>query len=143
MQSEMSVMGEEELVNLRGQDVHAAAPAALNLPTGHTTAVALVDPAGHTYPAAQRSLQKGLTRYMEPPHLPGLHKKQPVDDRENDPRGHDAGFKPVRAALPVTSISARDNSPETALGKLPLIWLFGNDREVNADSPDTALGKLP
>jgi hypothetical protein len=47
LQSEMAVLGKEALVEPKGHNVHVPAPAALNLPVGHTTAVALGDPAGH------------------------------------------------------------------------------------------------
>jgi hypothetical protein len=40
-----------------GQSLHAPAPAALNRPAAHTTAVALAEPAGHACPAEQAPLQ--------------------------------------------------------------------------------------
>ena len=42
------------------QLVHVPAPVKLNLPTGQTAAVALVDPATHAYPAVQFAVQVAL-----------------------------------------------------------------------------------
>lgn len=45
-----------------GHWVHSLAPAPLYVPAEHTAAVALVDPTGHAYPAAQRPEQAGDAR---------------------------------------------------------------------------------
>ncbi len=64
--------------------------------------VALVEPAGHECPAWHGPLQFLLVSVAVLPHLPGGHCKQPMDISLKAPGGHNAGFKPVRAALPAT-----------------------------------------
>lgn len=55
--------------------MHAAAPTALNCPGPHNTAVALVEPAGHAYPAVHSPEQAaevspGVAPYTPPGHSP-------------------------------------------------------------------------
>lgn len=54
-----------------GQGEQAPAPASLYWPAAHKTAVALVEPGGHTYPAVQSPVQVDT---VEPatPYLPAL-----------------------------------------------------------------------
>ncbi len=51
------------------QTVHAADAAVLNLPAGHTLALA-ADPAGHAYPATHAPLHAGVGRPGAPPYVP-------------------------------------------------------------------------
>lgn len=59
-----------------GHRLQAAAPARLNLPTGHTNAVALVDPKGHAYPALQAPEHAAVPRPLLLPNRPGAHAVQ-------------------------------------------------------------------
>ncbi len=82
-----------------GQSAHTATPARLYWPARHTDAVALVDPAGQEYPAAQAPLQARVAKDALLPHLPGPHWKQPMESSLNVPNGQEPGFRPVRDGL--------------------------------------------
>ncbi len=56
-----------------GQSAHTPAPLSLYLPGGHCTAVALVDPAGHEYPAVQLPLHWVVFNPLVAPNLPAGH----------------------------------------------------------------------
>ena len=56
--------------------MHSAAPAPLNVPTGHPTPADDVDPGGHTYPAEQAPVQDGDVRPLVDPKRPPGHKLQ-------------------------------------------------------------------
>ena len=53
--------------------MHTAAPVTLKLPIGQTTAVPLVDPAGHEYPAVHRPLHCAVTCPADEPYQPASH----------------------------------------------------------------------
>jgi hypothetical protein len=55
------------------QLVHTPAPPTLNLPSGHISAVALVDPATQKYPAVQLPLHAALDISFTPPYVPAGH----------------------------------------------------------------------
>jgi hypothetical protein len=99
-----------------GQSLHDPAPPTLYLPTPHTTAVALTDPAGHAYPALQFPLQPAVVRPGPLPNRPAGHPLHtPAAPTEycpglhttavatTDPDGHayPAGHGPVQ--LPVVA----------------------------------------
>ena len=50
-----------------GQAIHDGAAPVLYCPAAHTTAVALVEPAGHAYPAAHDPVQAALVRPVVEP----------------------------------------------------------------------------
>jgi hypothetical protein len=53
-----------------GHEVHVAAPPRLYCPAGHTTAVALTDPDGHTYPALHGPSHRADAEPFEAPYRP-------------------------------------------------------------------------
>ena len=53
--------------------VHTLAPPTLNLPAGHTLAVADVDPDGQVYPGVHGPLQFAVVSPAVAPYRPGLH----------------------------------------------------------------------
>ena len=56
-----------------GHALHAAAPPVLYCPAAHGTAVALVDPAGHAYPAAHGPLHDDVVSDVALPNVPPGH----------------------------------------------------------------------
>lgn len=56
-----------------GQALHTQAPAREYCPAGHTAAVALMDPATHTYPALQLPVQAGVPVAGLAPYCPAAH----------------------------------------------------------------------
>ncbi len=69
--------------------VHSPAPATLKEPAGHTTAVALVDPAGHAYPALQGPEQALAGAAGPLPNRPGAQRVHtPLPAEDHVPAGH-------------------------------------------------------
>jgi hypothetical protein len=62
-----------------GHAMHAADPARLYLPAGHTEAVAFVDPAGHAYPALQSPPHVRLSVWFGSTQVPTRHVVQDTD----------------------------------------------------------------
>ncbi len=58
------------------QFVHVHDPLTLNFPSGHSDAVALVDPEAQAYPAAQSPLHVAELSQRVPPNLPSGHELQ-------------------------------------------------------------------
>jgi hypothetical protein len=74
------------------QSVHTPAPAREYLPSGHSNAVAVDDPAAHAYPAAQFPVHVATAIAVVPP-------KRPAGHREHDP-------SPTRLYRPVGHVNA-------------------------------------
>ena len=86
-----------------GHSEHVLVPPALNLPGPHAVAVALVEPAPHTYPAAHGPEHWAVTWPVTFPYRPGLHAPLQLDDVRlvvlpNTPAGH-AEQTPAPATL--------------------------------------------
>ena len=62
-----------------GHKLHKPAPAAVNDPTGHSTAVELVLPAGHAYPAVQLPEHDGVHKPDTAPNVPPGHRPVQAD----------------------------------------------------------------
>ncbi len=62
-----------------GHSVQLPAPAKLYLPTAHTAAVGLVDPAAHAYPAVHDPLHAAVGRVVELPNNPAAQAVQVPD----------------------------------------------------------------
>ena len=72
----------------RGQPLHSPAPPVLYMPTGHSTAVPLLDPAGHAYPARHSKVQT-LVRPLPPLYVPaGQSLQAPAPASAYLPAGH-------------------------------------------------------
>ncbi len=69
--------------------LHVDAPELLNCPAGQVDTVALVDPAGHVYPAVQTPLHADVFIAAVAPNRPAAHTlHNPARESLNCPKGH-------------------------------------------------------
>ena len=103
------------------QAVHTDAPATLNLPTGHTVAVLVVDPGPHAYPGLQAPEQAVAVRPgLDPKEPPGQGLHAAAPPRENCPAAHSTAValtEPAGQAYPGLQPPSQEDA--TAPGTLP------------------------